>query len=538
MAIHPRPRSVARQLVALAGLLGAATILVALLEHAFDIVNADVVYLLAVVAAAVGFGTAAAIGTAVASFLLYDFFFVHPLLTFSVASWTAVLDLCLLLFVGAIVGQLAAMQRNRAEAAERREREANALYTVSREFATSDPLEALSRLVDVLAPAAGMRSLWVGLGPAPDHERVVAATGPDGPALPAVHCLLRPVAMPDAAWITLHQPPRSREPSRLRGATAYRVVVEAEGQPCGSIWGVRDRDAPPPDPAATRVLSAAAEQLGGAIERRRLAERAASAEVARRSEALKTALLDSVSHDLRTPLASVRAAAGSLMDPDVAWSPDEQREIAATIDAEAERLNELVSNLLDMSRIEAGELIAHPEPFALADVVREVVARRRGRLDPRHVVVDLDPGLPPVLVDGLFLEQALANVLDNIARHTPPGTTVRISATEAPGSGLARLVVEDDGPGVPDDALPRLFEKFYRVTGLASGGRRGTGVGLSVARGLVRTMGGTVSAQRAESGGLAIVFGLPLDAGATPAAGGGRTGGTLEAGAEAEPVAR
>jgi two-component system, OmpR family, sensor histidine kinase KdpD len=524
------------ELASIAALLGVATALVGLFEGMLGVANADAVYLLAVVAAGVGFGTPAAIETAIGSFLLYNFFFVRPVLTFAVADRTTWLDLFLLLIVGAIVGQLAAAQRNRAEAAEQREREAHALFAVSREFAThADGVEAISHIIDTLASAAGMRSVWLGLGPSPDHERVVVSVGPDAPVVPRIHCVLRPASSAQADWVALHTPQGSGDGARLRRVTTYRVVVEAEGEPCGSLWGVRDAALGPPDPGETRVVSVAAGQFGRAIERRRLVERAASAEVARRSEALKTALLDSVSHDLRTPLASIRAAAGNLMDPDVSWSPDEQREAAATIDGEAERLNELVSNLLDMSRIEAGELVPHPEPFALADVVRECVGRRRDRLSPRTVEIDIDAAQPPVLVDGLFLEQVIGNVLDNVAHHTPPHTRVQICGAEPPAPDRARLVIEDDGPGVPPETLPRLFDKFYRVPRAAAGSRGGTGVGLSVARGLVEAMGGAIAARPGKGGGLAIVIDLPSE-GWRGVAGGG-AGAAVGASTPREPAA-
>ena len=499
-------------LAVIAGLLAVATLLVDILERTLGVHNADAVYLLAVVAAAVVYGTVAAIATAVASFLLYDFFFVEPTLTLSVADRTAWLDLALLLGVGAIVGQLAATQRNRAEAAERRERESRALYEVTRALARRpEPEDGIADVVPTLAAAAGMRSLWVGIGRAPDQERTVAAAGPDQCTVPRLHCLLRSGSAGPPDWVALHARFRSEDATQAAGATTYRVVIEAEGEPCGSIWGVREARDRPPDEGETRILSLAADQIGRAIERKRLTERAAAAEIARRSEAIKSALLDSVSHDLRTPLASIRAAAGNLMDADLTLSPEDAREAAETIDHEAERLNELVTNLLDMSRIEAGELVAHPEPFSLDDVVRGSVARRRQRLGPRRVVVDLDPSLPAVLVDGLFAEQVLANLLDNVAQHTPPATTVRIHSAPPPVPGMVRLVVEDDGPGVPPGALDRLFDKFYRVRRSTDGSRGGTGVGLAVARGLVEAMGGHIAARQRAGEGLAFDIDLPAD---------------------------
>ncbi len=503
-----------------ASLLAGATLLIGLLQTALGVPNADAVYLLAVVTAAVVFGTAAAIGTAVASFLLYDYFFVEPTLTLSVADRTAWVDLALLLGVGAIVGQLAAMQRNRAEAAERRGRESEALYAVSRELARRhEPVEGIAEVVPILATATGMRSLWVGLGRSPDQENVVAGTGPDPCTMPRIHCLLRPATGGHAGtadWVTLHAPFRTAEQPGLRDGTTFRVAIEAEGEPCGSIWGVRDIEAGSPDEGQTRVLSVAADQFGRSIERKRLGERAAAVEVARRSDALKSALLDSVSHDLRTPLASIRVAAGNLMDADMTWSPDEQREAAATIDRDAERLNELVTNLLDMSRVEAGELVPRLEPFSLEDLVRGCLARRRVRLGPRQLVVALEPALPPVLVDDLFFEQVLGNVLDNVARHTPATTTVRVHDAPPPAPGMVRLVVEDDGPGVPPEALDRLFDKFFRVRRGSDGSRGSTGVGLSVARGLVEAMGGHIGARASAAGGLAIDIDLPTDARTAP----------------------
>jgi two-component system sensor histidine kinase KdpD len=263
-----------------------------------------------------------------------------------------------------------------------------------------------------------------------------------------------------------------------------------------------------PDGGETRVLAAAADQLGGSLERDRLARDATSAEVSRRSEALKSALLDSVSHDLRTPLASIRAAAGTLMDPAIDWPPDERRAIAASIDREADWLNRLVTNLLDMSRVEAGEL--HPSLLVLSvsDVVSEAVRREAASLGGRTVDIQVDPDLPPILVDEVFIGQVLNNTLDNAAKYAGPEAPIRISACES-GEGRVRITVEDGGMGVPPEAMPRLFEKFYRVPRKGEGSRRGTGIGLAVVQGLVESMDGDVTARRSDLGGLAVDITLP-----------------------------
>ena len=251
------------------------------------------------------------------------------------------------------------------------------------------------------------------------------------------------------------------------------------------------------------MLAAAADQIGQALERDRLAEQATSAEIARRSEAAKTALLDSVSHDLRTPLASIRAAAGSLMDPNLVMDDDARRERAASIDREAERLNRLVSNLLDMSRIEAGDLHARLEVFPLEDVVRATVERMAGQLEGRSVSISMSPTLPPVVVDAVFIDQVLTNLLENATRHTPAEAPIRIAGTPLPGRAVL-LCVDDGGPGVPAAALDRVFDKFYRVPGAPARTGRGSGLGLAVVRGLVEAMGGRVTARAGELGGLAV----------------------------------
>ena len=249
--------------------------------------------------------------------------------------------------------------------------------------------------------------------------------------------------------------------------------------------------------------------MGQALERDRLAAEAVSAEVARRSDRLKSALLDSVSHDLRTPLASIRAAAGSLTDPAVSWTPDEVRASAETIDQEADRLARLVTALLDLSRIEAGELRAELRPLVPAEAVRDAVGRLAVRLGGRPVEVDVPDDLPLVLVDEVFLEQTIANVLENVANHTPEDARVRVRARAAGEPPRVRLEIADGGPGVAPAAMARLFDKFYRVERPGAGARRGSGIGLSIARGLIEAMGGSIEASPSELGGLSISIELP-----------------------------
>jgi len=486
--------------------LGATTLVVAVLEDRLGVSNAAATYLLAVVAMAVAFGIPAAVGTAVGSFLLYDFVFVHPTGALIVADPEEWLNLLLLLALGVVVGQLAGLQRARAEAALLRERQALAQYRIGRALATGlSAVGALPEIVQLLQSEGMARRAWIALGTGASPERVVADGGGEGaPEVGASHNRLRREAGDEpAAWVRVHDPRQATPGVPDAGMECYRVPIVSGGADRGSVWIARRRAAGRPGRGETRVLAAAADQIGQALERDRLAEEATTAEVARRSEAAKTALLDSVSHDLRTPLASIRAAAGSLMDPALDLEPAARRERAAVIDREAERLNRLVANLLDMSRIEAGDLRARLEPFALEDLVETTLERMADLLAGHPVTVTMRADLPPVEVDPVFIDQVLTNLLENAARYAPLDAPIRVRAEQV-AERTIRLTVEDGGPGVPAAALAGLFEKFSRGPRSGEGSRRGAGIGLAVVRGFVEAMGGSVAARSGELGGLAV----------------------------------
>jgi two-component system sensor histidine kinase KdpD len=485
-----------------------ATLLVLLLEGVAGVPNAHAAYLLAVIALAVQLGTIEAIAGAVGGFLLANFLFTEPVLTFTVVDPGEWLNLLLLLLVGVVVGQLAGRQRERARAAELREREARGLFQVSRALATaSDIGQAMRDVVRILQVETGMARVWIGLhGPSP-LERVVADTGlGDEPVAPPRHDVLkRTEGDAPAVWVGLHVAPRSVRSIPGLDLAAYRVVVEVGDRPLGSIWALRPRAGGSVSREETRLLAAAADQVAQALERDRLRRDATSVEVARQSEALKSALLDSVSHDLRTPIATIRAAAGSLLE---GGDSVDRRPVAEAIDRQAVHLDRLVTNLLDMSRIEAGELRPDLHPVLLDDAVADTVDRLRSVLEGRDVQLEVPSDLPPVLVDEVYLDAVLANLLDNAHKYSQADATIRVSACQAPDKARVQLVIEDAGPGVPDDAAGRLFEKFYRVPPPSGGSRRGSGIGLAIVRGLTEAMGGTVIAGRSPLGGLAVTVEL------------------------------
>jgi two-component system sensor histidine kinase KdpD len=504
-ALNPRVGRVV--LAAIAGV-ALSSIAVAFLEGSVGVPDASSLYLVAVAAIAIRFGIPGAILTAVASVLVYDFLFVNPLHTLSVSDPGEWLNLVLLLFVAVTVGQLAALERGRAEAALERERESRALFDMTRALAVGESTgDALPAISAALARDAEMDQVWIAFGADDAAERVAARSDDRAQPWPprSVAVLQRRTERGGPGW-TVVRPPQ------MRGASGspvrhFRIRIEEAGRPIGSIWGVRPLSAPEPGASTSRLLQVAADLVAQSLAHERLIEERRRAEVARQSDELKTALLESVSHDLRTPLATIRAIAGTLIDPEIAVTTGDARAAAASIDREAERLNRLVGNLLDLSRIEGGALRAANEAIDVEDLVSHVVKRDLGFATAVSVDVTVPAGTL-VRGDPVLLEQALVNLLENAITHGGPRSRVRVAAVQAPDDGLVRLTVEDSGPGVADAALPRVFERFYR----GAAGRRGasgTGIGLAVVRGFVEAMAGSVSARRGELGGLAVDIELP-----------------------------
>jgi len=499
---------VARTLAGLLLALAAATVVVGLLEYGAGIHPASPVYLLAVASIAIAFGTWAAIATAFGGFLTYNFLFVDPKYTFTVAEPQEILNLLLLLTLGILIGRLTGLQRDRAAEAHRREQEARALFAISRSLATARRTrDALQPIAERLADQTRMTRVWIGLGPTMAQEQIAADSGESGPP-PAIgsHYLLRRTPDENRSEWTRITPPIRPAP-RAQATQVYRVAIGDGTAEVASIWALRNRPAGEPTLEETRLLATTADQVGQALLRDRLASQATELEIARRGDELKTALLDSVSHDLRTPLATIRAAAGSLADPEIAWTEPDRARTARQIDTEADRLNGIVSNLLDMSRIQSGELRPDVEVLPLEDVVHAVLNQCGPTLGDRPFRVDIPPDLPPVLADQVMLEEVLTNLFENIGRYTPADAPGLIACAE--GDGRIVLHVEDGGSGVPPEALDKIFDKFYRHPSAHSRSGRGTGLGLAVVKGMVEAMGGRVSAGRSELGGLAVRVELP-----------------------------
>jgi two-component system sensor histidine kinase KdpD len=497
------PRTAFVAVLALASL-GITTLAVAALETAVGIDDASPVYLVAVVAVGAIAGTFPAVVTAVAAFLVYDLLFTEPRFSLVVADPREWLDLVLFLFVALVIGRLVSIQHARADEAAQRADEANTLFAISRSLATATATaDAAAEIAERVRTAAGLERVWIVAGPT-SVERTVADTG-EGPPPPTPSITMNLARNPGdepARWIRTHVGDRRPGPVATDDPQ-YRVRIEADGAALGTLVGTRARADGDPSRVQTRVLALAADQIASSLRRDQLRSTATELEVARQTDTLKTALIDSVSHDLRTPLASIRATAGGLADPDVPWPEDAGRAAARVIDAEAARLDRLVSGVLDLSRIASGAIHPDLEPHELWAVVEPAVDRLRSSLGSRPITISIPDKVPPVLADAVLLDIVVTNLLDNIVAHTGEEAPVAISAVGNADSTVT-LIVEDGGEGVPAEQLGQLFERFRRAKPRPEGSRRGLGIGLSVVRGLVESMGGQVSAAPSLMGGLAI----------------------------------
>jgi two-component system sensor histidine kinase KdpD len=506
---RPPPRMAATVALVAIGSLALATVLAAILESdAVGIVDASPVYLIAVVAVGAISGTWSAVATAVVAFVVYDLLFTQPRGSLVVTDAREWLDLLLFLLVAIVIGRLVATQHARADEAARRAAEANSMFAISRSLAIAGSTEeAAHEIVQRLrADAALARAVILVGGPGGEH---VLADSADGTPLPAPSLMTSLVRRPGdepAAWVRTHV--QAAQGARATpGGPQFRVRIEVDGAQLGTLVAVRERGLGAPGREATRILALAADQLAISIRRDQLRSTAVQLEVARQGDLLKTTLIDSVSHDLRTPLASIRATAGNLADPQVPWTDDARRAAADRIDAEAARLDGLVRGLLDLGRIASGAIHPDLEPHEPWAIIRPAVDRLRPALGERPVEVHVPDDLAPVLTDAVLLDIVVTNLVDNAARHAPAPAPVLITARPT-ADGRLELVVEDGGPGVPATTLPRLFDRFDRGERSRPDGRHGLGIGLSVVKGLTEAMGGTVAAAPSALGGLAVTVAL------------------------------
>jgi two-component system sensor histidine kinase KdpD len=472
----------------------AATGLAWLMFPLFQLASIIMVYLLGVILVAARHGRGPSLLASLLSVVAFDFFFVPPYLTFAVSDAEYLITFAVMLLASFVISGLTVRIRTQAEAARQRERQTAALYAMSREFARTRGLDAL---LDIAVRHIGevFSALVVPL--LPDGGRLVPR-GASASELDASEIAV-------ARWVYEHHHAAGLGTTTLPGARALYVPLMAPRGPVG-VLGVRPR-APDEFDAPERLheLETFANQTALAIERARLAEEAQGAQVQAEAERLRNSLLSSVSHDLRTPLTAISGAVSTVLDNGTRLAEDARRELLDSAREEAERLGRLVSNLLEMTRIESGALQPRKESHALEEVVGAALQRLRRRLGQRRVTTRLPADLPMVPMDDVLIEQVLVNLLDNAIKYTPPDSPVAIIAT-ATDQALT-VEVTDRGPGLPAGEEALVFERFYRASP-ASG--RSAGLGLAICKAIVEAHGGHIWAHNVPGGGVAFFFTLPL----------------------------
>jgi len=500
-AFDAKPYLVTTAIVAAALLLGVA------LQQFLNVLNIALVFLTGVLVVAASFGLWPSLFASLLSVLAYNFFFLPPLYTFTIADPENVLALVAFLVAAVIASNLAAGTRAQALAAGMRARVTEELLSFSRK------LSGIASLDDLLWATAFQIASMLKL-------RVVILM-PDGVDL-TVKAGYPPEDQLDdsdiaaAKWSWANNHPAGRGSDTLPGAKRLFLPLRT-GRGAVGVIGL-DRETPGIllSPDTRRLLDALMDLAALAIERIHLQGDLDQARLQAERERLRSALLTSISHDLGTPLASIIGAASSLKSQSESYDAAQRGELVSTILDEAERLNRFVANLLDMTRLEAGAIAPKAEPIDLGEIIGTAL-RRAGKVLGRHrVTLNVAPDLPMLRLDFVLFEQVLFNLLDNAAKYAPAGSEIEIRARRR--DGLVEIHVLDEGEGIPQDQLERIFDKFHRVQ---QGDRRrpGTGLGLAICRGFVAAMGGTIRARnRTDRRGADFVIEFPVPAGRAVAA--------------------
>ena len=448
-------------------------------------------YLLPVMLSATRWGLLPALTASLTSFFAFNFFFLFPTFTFAVSNTEELLVLMVFLIVAVIISQAVASANMHALQAENREREATTLYALSRaleeQAGLEDTLSSVARMITEAFAIAGCEVL----------------VSSDGNTLQS-----------KALHMAETVPGAGREPSRAGQAPTDVLrqvdIPLAARQSAVGVLRLHLRGAEASLDATTmRLLTTFAAQAGLYIERAKLAREAGRAQLLEESDRLKTALLSSVSHDLRTPLTAIKASATVLLQEDAALDAPTRSDLLSAINEETDRLNHLVGDLLDQSQIEAGALRLKRDWCDMDELIRAVVRRLGSSLAVFHVRLHLPSDLPLILADYVQIDRVISNLLENAIRFAPAGSTIEIAA-RAQGGKLT-VSVTNQGPAIPARLHPHLFDKFYRISEDRSPSM-GTGLGLSICKGIVDAHGGRIWVESpvAEDSGTQFAFTLPL----------------------------
>jgi two-component system sensor histidine kinase KdpD len=468
-------------------------------DRYLSVANLSLIFLTAVLVVAVRTRMAVAVYTAILCFLGYNFFFTTPRYTLEIANADDVLAVTLFLVVALVCSRLATRLASQVESLRSAQVRARALLGLGQRLTASTDADGVREVgAQALARALGVEAAILSR----DAGQVLlpVAAAPRGLAL-------SPQDLAAADWCERHAEPAGRFTDTLNGAGCWMLPLGMEDHRLG-VAALRFEVAKgEPDPDRRSLALAMVQDIGRALERARLADELESARVQGETERLRSALLSSVSHDLRSPLASMIGAAGTLVSYEEKLPAAERRELLESILGEGQRLDRYIQNLLDMTRLGHGTLKLNRDWTDAADIVAAAVSRLRKLFPDLRVDVVVPADTVLLFVHPALIEQALFNILENAARFSPPGEPVRVSSHSVDGHWL--LEVSDHGPGIPEDERARIFDMFYSVS---RGDRapQGTGLGLAICRGMIGAHGGSVEALPGNGHGTTIRINLPL----------------------------
>ncbi len=446
--------------------------------------NLSMLFLVAVLLIAVNFGIWPAIYASGLSFLVYNFFFIEPLYTFTIAEPYELLALVIFLVVAVITSALAGRVRVQADISAGRMRAMRRLYEFTRRLSGLASLDAVAEGAASEINASLGRAVVVLLEQ--DGDLALIAAWPPEDVLDAA-------PMTAARWAFSHGEPAGADTGTLPIVPWYFVPVRIGDKTLGVIGVAKPEGVGPLDSEARALLDALSEQTAAALERASLARDMVSAKTATETERVRNTLLASISHDFRTPLSSILGAATSLIDYGDKLNSAAKKDLLLQIKQETEGLDEMVRNLLAITRIDAGALELRRDWIDLREIVDRVTSAARRHGARQHIDVSLPSDLPLARADATLFEQAIGNVIGNAIAHTPPETRVVVDAIVVPNEVVLR--VTDDGPGIPPQALPHVFDKFVKADTTQADGGQGTGLGLAIAKGIMEAHGGTITAE-------------------------------------------
>ena len=477
----------------------ACTLLGLAMTPAFELVNVAMVYLLAVAVIAFRHGRGPAVAASVLGVASFDFFFVPPQLSFAISDVQYLLTFSIMLAVALIISNLAASVRLQARVAGHRERRTATLYAMSRELAATRGAEPMSRIAVVHVSEVFESQVVVLLPNADNHLHYPRSESMSGS--------LHSADLGVAQWVQDHGEPAGLGTNTLPGTEALYLPLQGSQAVLGVLGVLPANSRRVLLPEQFHLLETFAGQIALALERAQLAEHALHANIHAETEGLRSALLASISHDLRTPLAIIAGASSSLAEAGERLPVEERQALARSIYEQSKEMSELVTNVLEMTRLEAGKIALERAWHSPGEIAGSVLRRLRERLATHIVRIELPDQLPLIKVDATLIEQVFTNLLENAAKYTPPGTAIRL-CVELKNRELL-VSVEDEGVGLPAGDPEQLFAKFHR--GSTEGAIAGVGLGLAICRAIVDLHGGRIWAEQRPTGGAAFRFTLPLE---------------------------